>query len=201
MKQFNDYDNAKKAADAQGSAKLPVGAYVCKIKQVRYEPNEKGDRIALAFDIAEGEYKDFFQKKFDADDSEDKKWKGKVTIWVPKDDGTEQDAKTKRTFAGWTSSFEKSNAGYKWDWDENKWKGLIVGIVFGETGTIIEGKEIVYVDARFGVDVQKVRDGKAPTANFRTRNGYTGKGGGGSADSSDDSFMNIPAGGKETLPF
>ena len=131
MKSFNGYDDAKKAAQVSALAKLPVGAYVCKVKEVRYESLDWGDKIVLAFDIHEGEYKDFFAKQFEANTSEDKKWKGKVNIFVPKDDGSEKDGYTKRSFAGWTDSFEKSNKGYSWDWDEKKWKNKLVGIVFG----------------------------------------------------------------------
>lgn len=95
MKSFNGYDEARKQADVVGSAKLPAGAYVCKIKQVRYETTDNGDRIVVAFDVAEGEYKDFFQKQFDENTNEDKKWKGKTNIFVPKDDGSEKDGYTK----------------------------------------------------------------------------------------------------------
>ena len=52
MKSFNDYDKAKKEAQASAMTKLPAGAYVCKIKDVRYETTDYGDRIVLAFDIA-----------------------------------------------------------------------------------------------------------------------------------------------------
>lgn len=203
MKQFNDYDKAKKDAQAKALDKLPVGAYVCKVKEVRYESAEYGDRIVLAFDIQEGDYKDFFAKQFEANTSEDKKWKGKVNIWVPKDDGTEKDAYTKKSFAGWTDAFEKSNKNYTWDWDEKKWKNKLIGIVFGETGTVIDGREIVYVEPRFAVSADDVRNGKAPSAKFKARNGYKGNGGNGGsgASSSDDSFMTFPAGTKEELPF
>lgn len=199
MKSFNDYDKAKKEAQASAMTKLPAGAYVCKIKDVRYETNDKGDRIVLAFDIAEGEYKDFFQKQFEANTSEDKKWKGKANIFVPKDDGSDKDAITKKSFASWTDSFEKSNNGYKWDWDENKWKNKLVGIVFGETGTNIEGKDIVYTEARFAVAADVVRSGKAPSAKFKARDGY--KGTASASKPADDEFMTIPAGQAEELPF
>ena len=201
MKAFNGYDEARKQADLVGSAKLPAGAYVCKVKQVRYETNENGDRIVMAFDVSEGEYKNFFQKQFEANTSEDKKWKGRVNIFVPKDDGTESDGFTKKSFAGWTSSFEKSNEGYKWDWNENSWVGLTIGIVFGETGTRIDGKDVIYTEARFGVDAKLVRDGKAPEAKFKAKNGYNGSNPAASASGSDDSFMKIPASGKEEIPF
>lgn len=61
MKQFNGFDEAKKAAQFTASAKLPEGAYVAKILGVKFEEGQNGlsDRIAIQFDIAEGEYKDF----------------------------------------------------------------------------------------------------------------------------------------------
>ena len=60
---------------------------------------------------------------FESNTSEDKKWKGKATIYCPKDDGSEKDEWTRKNFARWTNAFEDSNPGYKWDWDEKKLKG------------------------------------------------------------------------------
>ena len=64
MKKFSNYDDAKKAAQNTGGAKLPAGAYVCKIMGVRYEEGQDGksDVLVLQFDITEGEQKDFFKK-------------------------------------------------------------------------------------------------------------------------------------------
>lgn len=199
MKQFNGYDEAKKAAESSASAKLPKGAYVCKIKEVRIDSGNYGERLTVAFDIDEGEFKNFFAKQFEENTSEDKKWKGRTTIFLPKDDNSEEDARTKRSFASWTSALEKSNKGYSWDWDETKWKNKIVGIVFGETGTVIDGKEVVYTEARFPVEVEKVRNGSAPEAKFKAKNGYTGSGTP-AAEKPDNSFMNVPANGTD-LPF
>ena len=207
MQKFSGYEEAKKAAESKATEKLPKGAYVCKIIEVKTETTNDSSRLVIAFDVEEGDYKGFFKKQFENNTNEDKKWKGRVTAWIPKDDGSEEDARTKRSFASWTSSIEKSNSGYKWDWDEKKWKGKLVGIVFGETGTIIEGKEIVYVEARFPVDVERVRNGSAPEAKFKAKNGYKGNGGnngnGGGSDSNkiDDSFLNVSGGGDTVLPF
>lgn len=196
MKQFGNYEDAKRLAQATGSAKLPEGAYICKVLGVRYENgvNNAQDRIILQFDIAEGEYKDFFKKQYEGNSDEDKKWKGKVNIFIPKDDGTEQDNWTKRTFAGWTNAIEESNPGYSWDWDETKWKGKILGIVFGITGTKINGKSVTYTEARFATSVQKIKDGTAPTAKFKTKKGF-------SVNSSNDDFMSIPGNAEEEIPF
>lgn len=206
MKSFGGYDEAKKAAQAKATEKLPAGAYVCKVMAVRYEAgqNDQSDVITLQIDIHEGEYKDFFKKQYEAQEGEDKKWKGRVRIYVPKDDGSDKDKWTKKSFAGWTDSFEKSNVGYSWDWDEKKWKGKVIGIVFGETGTVIEGRDVVYTEARFGVAADTVRQGKAPEAKFKAKNGY----GGNSAASSDkpasadpDGFMNIADAADDEIPF
>lgn len=199
MKQFNDYDQAKKEAQASGGAKLPAGAYVCKVLGVKYENGKDGssDQILLQIDISEGEYKDFFQNQYKNSTRDDKKYKGIARVWIPTDDGSDKDAKTKKSFAGWTSSFEESNAGYSWDWDETKWKGKTIGIVFGETGTRIDGKDIIYTEARFAVSVDKVRKGEAPTARFLEKNGY----GSSCAPSQQSSWMSVPETNVEELPF
>jgi hypothetical protein len=197
MKQFQGYDEAKKAAQYSGGAKLPAGAYVCNIIGVKPEEGKGGysDMIHIQFDIAEGDYKGFFRKQYDENTNEDKKYKGKTTIYCPKDDGSEKDGWTKNTFAKWTNALEESNEGYHWDWDESKWKGKKIGIVFGETGTKIEGKDIVYTEARYPVSVEKVRTGKAGEAKFKAKNGY------GQTSSNDTGFVNVPEGLYEELPF
>ena len=201
MKAFNGYDEAKKAAQYSGG-RLPIGAYVCAIKNVKYVVGENGtsDRIDILFDIVEGEQKDFFKKQYDANESEDKKWKGRKSIYVPMDDGSERDEWTKNSFAKWVNGFEDSNPGYKWNWKEDKWKGLKIGIVFGETGTVIDGREILYTEPRFACDIKKVKDGTAPKAKFVAKKGYTGNQKS-SPDSDDTPFMTIPEGSTEDIPF
>lgn len=199
MKAFNGLSEAQESARYVGGERLPVGAYVCEIKNVKYVAGENGnsDRIDILFDITDGEYKDFFKKQYDANQNEDKKWKGRTSIYVPKDDGSEKDAWTKNSFAKWINGFEDSNSGYKWDWKEEKWKGLKVGIVFGETGTVIDGKEILYTEARFGCDIKKVKDGTAPKAKFKAKKGYTGN----KTITDSDGFVDIPEGTPDTIPF
>lgn len=193
MKQFSGYDDAKKEAQMKPSEKLPAGAYVCKVMAVRYEQGKDGksDVIVLQIDVAEGEHKDFFKKQYEENTAEDKKWKGRVNIYVPADDGSDKDKWTKKSFAGWMDSFEKSNMAYAWDWDENKLKGKTVGIVFGTTGAVIEGREVVYTEPRFGVPAEDVRSGKAPAAKFKARDGYTGKGTTAAPQSADKSPSDI----------
>lgn len=198
MKKFNGFEDAKKQALSSGSAKLPVGAYICKIAAVKYESGTNGnsDRILIQYDIEEGEYKGFFKAQYEANQNEDKKYKGQTAIYVPSDDGSERDSWAKKSFCGWTNAFEQSNAGYVWDWDEKKWKDKLVGIVFGETGTVIDGKEVTYTEARFAIDVAKVRDGSAPKAKFKSKNGY-----GQTPAPSSDGFISVPEGDEFEIPF
>lgn len=203
MKAFKGYEDAKKNADYQGIGKLPAGAYICTIKNVKYEEgtDSKNAAIAIMFDIAEGEYKEFFQKQFEANTNEDKKFKGSTRIWVPSDDGSEKDGWTKNSFAKWMKAFEDSNSKFTWNWDETKLKGLSVGIVFGETGTVIDSRDVVYTEPRFACAVELVKNGKAPKAKFVSKNGYpSGSSSSASAPQTDeDGFLNVTSG--EDIPF
>lgn len=205
MNKFNGYEDAKKSAQYSGSAKLPKGGYVAKILGVKLEEGKNGnsDQIVVQFDITEGEYAGFFKKQYDNNTSDDKKFKGVTRIWCPKDDGTEQDGWTKTAFARWTSSLEESNSGYAWDWDEKKWKNKEIGLVFRETGTVIEGKEVVYTEVDHPEPVAKIKDGTFKEGKFKARNGYTGNGNT-SSDSSNNAtsdFVNVSDGIEEELPF
>lgn len=214
MKKFGGFDEAKKAAAIRPGEKLPAGAYVCKILGVKYEEGAEGrsDMIVMQFDISEGEYEGFFKKQYDADDRDDKKYKGQTRIYVPTDDGSEKDGWTKRSFAGWINALEQSNNGYVWDWNEKKWKGKTLGIVFGETGALIEGRSVVFTEARFGVSADEVREGKAPAAKFKARSGFDpntvgqSRNGSGNSDKSasdivNDGFMAVSDAEDTELPF
>jgi hypothetical protein len=199
MKQFNGYADAAKNARLAGGAKLPAGAYVAKIMNVKYVPGENGnsDRIDLQFDIAEGEYKGFFKKQYEENTQEDKKWKGKTSIYVPKDDGSEKDEWTKNSFAKWTNALEDSNSKYKWDWDESKWKGLSIGLMFALTGNVIEGKEVTYTEVRYPMSVENAKKPDIKIPAIKKRNGYTGN----APVPTDNSFVTVPDNVAEEIPF
>lgn len=200
MKKFKGYDAAREKANYTGSTQLPAGGYVAKVQDVRYEEGENGnsDRIVVAFDITEGEYRDFFKKQYEENTNEDRKWKGKATIYVPKDDGSEKDEWTQNAFAKWTAAFEDSNEGYKWDWQEKKWKGLTVGVIYGDVGTVIDGREIKYTECRFPASASAIRENKFKLPKFKAKNGYTGKS---NNTTSANDFVSIPEGVEEEIPF
>ena len=123
----NNWNEVQEYTDRQ---KLPLGAYVCKVKQCKVADTNFGSQLAILFDISEGEYAGYFQKDYEGNTAQDKKWRGLLRVWLPKDDGSENDEMTKRSFKGMTTSFEKSNPGYQWDWNENSLVGKTIGILF-----------------------------------------------------------------------
>ena len=199
MKKFGGFEDAQKNARYTGGAKLPEGAYVANIMNVKYVPGTDGnsDRIDIQFDISEGEYKGFFKKQYEENTQEDKKWKGKTSIYVPKDDGSEKDEWTKNTFAKWTNALEDSNNKYKWDWDENKWKGLSIGLMFALTGNVIEGKEVTYTEVRYPMSVENAKKPDVKIPAIKKRNGYTGS----APVPTDNSFVTVPDSVAEEIPF
>lgn len=123
----SNWNEVQEFSDRQ---KLPLGAYVCKVKQAKVVDNDYGSQLAILFDITEGEYAGFFNKDYASNTAQDKKWRGLLRVWLPKDDGTDNDEMTKRSFKGMVTSFENSNPGYQWDWNENSLVGKTVGILF-----------------------------------------------------------------------
>lgn len=158
MKKFNDYDKTQSYSDRP---QLPKGAYVLKIMDAHEEQNSNGSYIKISCDIIEGEFKDFFMQDYKAQEREDKKWHCNYLLNEPKDDGSEKDGWTKRRFKTVVEALEESNDGYHWDWDEKKWKGLLIGGLFnmrqyqGNDGSVREGTNLKQL-----CSVEKVRSGK-----------------------------------------
>lgn len=151
MKQFSGY----KAEAPVRREKLPAGGYVAKIMDAREQEYSWGNILLISFDITEGEHKDFFKNDYRAQQQEDKKWRGTYRLRVPKDDGSEQDAWSKRSFGNATWAVEASNPGYHWDWNEGGLKGKLVGVLFrnkewemnGNTGWTTECCSLIDVDS------------------------------------------------------
>lgn len=141
--------------------KLPVGAYVCRIKNAVVQVTAgSSDMLCILFDIIEGEYKDYYGKDFDSNTAQNKKWRGVLRYWLPLDDGTENDEMTKRTFKGLVTSLEKSNPGYVFDWNEASMKGKIVGILFRNEEWEMDGKKGWAVRPFRAISVDTVRSGE-----------------------------------------
>lgn len=161
MKAFNGFE-AKK----QGGSReiLPVGGYVCEIKSAKEEvynsSNGEFRFLVLAIDVAEGEYAGFWKKDYDGNTADDKKWRGTFRISVPKDDGTEQDGWTKRTFGNFIWAVQESNPGYVWNWDEKTLKGKKLGVLYRNKEWEMNGNTGWTTEAGGAISVEDCRAGK-----------------------------------------
>lgn len=125
---YPHYDKTKRKGGTY--KQLPKGAYVVMIKKAEDFKWPSGDHaIKFYFDIAEGEYRDFYKKIYEAKQDEDKVWPfdGTFLLNVP-DDSSEQ-----RTWNKWNTfwaDLEDSNDGYVFDGDLNTVRGRLIGGCF-----------------------------------------------------------------------
>ena len=155
MKAFNGLE-IKKSVSA--SEPLPAGGYVAKILNAKVEEYSWGEVLVISFDIAEGEYKDFFSKQYKENTREDKKWKGNFRLTVPQESNQYFDSQ-KRTFGNAIWAIEESNPSFRWAWDENALKGKMVGVLFRNYEYDVDGRQGWSTEACTFVSVEDVRTG------------------------------------------
>lgn len=129
------FDGFKSEASGKAYPQLPPGAYVAKIKAVKIEGHEPDQTLILRLDISEGEYTDYYTKRYMHDTKNEKsmypaKYKGDFRIRIPNPDNKramypESDLKR---FNDAIYRIESSNDVYHWDWNEDGLKGLTVGV-------------------------------------------------------------------------
>lgn len=140
---------------------LPKGAYVCKILHIELKDSKKGHpMVVVNFDIAEGEFKDFYMKQFQADDREDKHWNyDAITYLTIPYDGCEPFITT--NWATFWANVEDSNNGYVFTGDEQTVIGKTFGGVFRIEETEAPGGKI-YEHTRLSYTriAQDIREGK-----------------------------------------
>ena len=149
---------------AQEFIPLPKGGYVCQIQGARIKEytgqNGSFERLEIALDICEGEFKDYYRKDFEAQNTEDRKWRGVLRLFLPKEDASQQDEWAKSRLKSLIGAIEDSNPGYHWDWDETKLKGKRVGCLFRAEEWEFAGRSGWKTQPFKAMDVQSIRDGK-----------------------------------------
>ena len=172
MNKCSNWENVKAATER---VQLPKGGYIVKILDARQVDYDWGSKLEVSIDITDGEFKDFYANDYRSQTQEDKKWKGVLRQYIPKDDGSEKDEWTKSSFKAMTDSIEDSNSGYHWDWNESHLKGKIVGCLFrleewemnGREGWKTQPFKFVSMDiiknAKFKVPVDKPLKNKTVT--------------------------------------
>ena len=156
IKRPNNWDEVREFTDRP---KLPVSAYVCRVKQAAVKATDYGEQLCILFDIADGEYAGYYQEEFDANTQQDKKWKGVLRQFNPKDDGSEKDEWTKRSFKVLTAAFEGSNRCYVWNWIEYSLVGIEIGILFRNEEWDYNGRTGWSVRPFRALSVDRVADG------------------------------------------
>ena len=162
---FNGFEETKVLGEY---VQLPKGAYVCKIMGVH--TNEKGyGELDLYCDIAEGDYKDYFNKDYENQTGENKKWRCMTLVYLPKDDGSDKDELTKRSFKTFLENVEDSNPGFHFDFgvenNEQQFKGKLIGGLFHNhqwDSKDNDGNQVIHDQTRLKrfVSVEAVRTGK-----------------------------------------
>jgi len=143
---------------------LPAGGQVCRIRGAREETNNGYWQLAIAFDVHEGEYAGFFDRRYKDDVQTGRdKWPAAGThrVFVMDYHNREQ---CSAEFKGLITSVEESNPGFVMQWGDGTERSLIgklVGIVFREEEFMLQDGSGVGVATKpmYACSVQRIRDG------------------------------------------
>lgn len=196
MSSLPSYDKTKRKKSFET---LPKDCYVVKIMNAKETANKNnsGSHIAIAFDIAEGDYKNFYMEQYENNTNEDKKWPNDAIyrLTVPAD-GSQQ-----FVIDNWNTFFadlEDSNNGFVFSGDCSKLKGKLIGGKFHIEQTEYRGKVYNHTRLRWTCVADDVRSGKAaknmPNDKFLNSPSR-------SSQTAETDFMTIPDNSKEEIPF
>ena len=190
------YDRTKRRQNFQ---QLPKGAYVLKILHAKEEPNRNGSgtHLVVSYDIAEGEYKDYFLNLYNSRDGEDKKWPadGQYYLTVPSDNAEAY------VWTNWNSFFadlEDSNNGFVFGGDPAQLKGKLIGGKFANIQSEYNGTVYDHIRMRWtcvAEDVRQDKAGKMPNDRLIQATAARPE-----FPASDD-FVSVPEGMDDELPF
>lgn len=152
--------NGAQAQKLTSNSALPAGGYVAKIESAKVESYSWGSVLVMAIDIAEGEYAGHFRKAFEENTDPNRKWKGAFRLTIP-NETSQYAASEKRAFNNFIYSLENSNNGYTFDWDERKFKGKFLGVLYRNKEFMSDdGKVIKTTECGGCTDIQSIREGE-----------------------------------------
>lgn len=194
------YDKSKRK-QFYGYEMLPKNAYVLKILNAKQEKNKNnsGSHLTISFDVAEGEYKDFYFRQYKNDNREDKKWPNDanhyLTIPTENSEGFIWD--------NWNTFFadlEDSNNGYVFSGNPADLKNKLIGGKMYIEQSASKGTVYDHCRLKWTCVADDVRQGKAgqmPKDKLLSQD----DGSAFDAPNSDDDFVNVPDGIDDELPF
>lgn len=135
MKPMQGWDKAH--ADMGGEfERLSPGGHIVKILHAETRQSNGGkDMLVLSYDINEGsQFDGIFRRAFDrikrgGDGRALPKWPNGGTYYQLLED---RDGNVNPRFKGLITAVEQSNSGFRWDWDERKLTGMLLGLIFRE---------------------------------------------------------------------
>ena len=180
-----------------GFTPVDLGGHYCQIKQVAERKSSTGkDMIVVVFDFVKPDAQEgYFMEQFKNDVREDKKWPFAGSKYIMVNDYQEP-SKTSRQFKSFCTCVENSNS-YQIQWGGSDWaaqfKGKKIGAVYGEEEHEYDGKVSKRRLVRYFCSVDAVKDAKIPEAKLLKNVSRPA--------ANDTSFVNIPEGTEEEIPF
>lgn len=180
-----------------GFTPVDLGGHYCQIKQVAERKSSTGkDMIVVVFDFVKPDAQEgYFMEQFKNDVREDKKWPFAGSKYIMVNDYQEP-SKTSRQFKSFCTCVENSNS-YQIQWGGNDWaaqfKGKKIGAVYGEEEHEYDGKVSKRRLVRYFCSLDAVKDAKIPEAKLLKNVSRPA--------ANDSSFVNIPEGTEEEIPF
>lgn len=142
MKKIENWNEIKETGDFET---LIAGGYVAVIKNI--ENDEKKQCLKISFDIAEGQFKDYYLNLYKA-----------INFWGGNFYRSYKE-KAQSFFKAFITAVENSNPSFRWDWNEQNLKGKRVGVVLREEEYIpMQGSDAGRVKTRLIVDEIKSAD-------------------------------------------
>lgn len=143
MKVLENWDLIDEAGELKS---LPAGPQICRIIEVIDVPEK--EYLDVYFDILEGEYANYFTTLFNATG----KNYGRITRSYKSTAVT--------FFKQFIKAIEKSNPGYKWNWDEKSLTNKTCVVVFRDEEYIKDGQIKVNAKADEIRSLEALREGK-----------------------------------------
>ena len=140
--------NNFKPSQAGERMSLPAGVYEGHVIAAKVDDNGTTQTLVIQVEIDKGEFAGFFRKQYESQTGRDYsiKYKGVYRIQLPDGQDEQHDNWRQHQLEGAVWALEDGNPGWHWDWDENKLKGLKVGLNVRERE--------YYVNGHFGVTTE-----------------------------------------------
>lgn len=203
MQKPNGYDEAQTSGEF---TPVELGGHYAVIKQVSERQSSTGkDMIVVLFDfILPDQQAGYFQKSFEGDTRDDKKWPFNGSKYIMVKDYNDP-TRTSRAFKTFCTCFERSN-NCSVNWGGSSWgtqfKGKKIGVVFGAEENEYDGRISMRHVPKWFCSWDAVKDAKIPNPKYL--NGTSPAPQSQSTQDTNkqiDGFLSIPDGVDEEIPF